>query len=161
MRMSFPSALAVGIEGVDEVMEVELSEPAASDDLAEQLNEHAPPGLTICRAQMLAQDAARPRITRVVHEIPVPSERRPTLRAEARRLLAQPRHLIERSGRGEPVDIRADLEAVEVVGGVLRIVQRVSGAVTARPREVLAALDVADLLQKGYCLRRTTVEIAR
>ena len=36
-KMSFPSALAVGIEGLDEVMELELAEPQSAEELLSRL----------------------------------------------------------------------------------------------------------------------------
>jgi len=44
-RMTFPSALALGIEGVDEVLELELTESPPAEELLQRLTPHAPPGL--------------------------------------------------------------------------------------------------------------------
>ena len=44
-KMAFPSALAVGIAGRAEVMELELACPADPDEVATRLNSQAPPGL--------------------------------------------------------------------------------------------------------------------
>ena len=43
-RMTFPSALALGIEGVDEVLELELTESPPAEELLQRLTPHAPPG---------------------------------------------------------------------------------------------------------------------
>ena len=42
-KMMFPSALAVGIEGLDEVLEIELPEEHEPERLAELFRRHAPP----------------------------------------------------------------------------------------------------------------------
>ena len=44
-RMSYASALAVGIEGLEEVLQLELSEEMALDTLLERLQEQSPDGL--------------------------------------------------------------------------------------------------------------------
>ena len=44
-RMTFPAALALGVTGLDEVMEFELATPMTAAALRELLREHAPPGL--------------------------------------------------------------------------------------------------------------------
>jgi hypothetical protein len=41
-RMTFPSALALGVEGLDEVMEFELAEPLGAEELAQRLADQAP-----------------------------------------------------------------------------------------------------------------------
>src|SRR5687768_4212376 len=46
-RMTFPSALALGIAAHDEVMELELAEPADAADLAARFTALAPPGLVV------------------------------------------------------------------------------------------------------------------
>ena len=66
---------------------------------------------------------------------------------------------VQRSGRAAPVDIRQSLEELELRKGTLRIRLRTDGRVTARPREVLAALGLEDLELEGVHLTRTEVEI--
>src|SRR5687768_9350816 len=54
-RMSFPSALAVGIAGADEVMELELSQERTAEELLAVLTPHLPPGLAINSLEVMAQ----------------------------------------------------------------------------------------------------------
>src|SRR3989304_638137 len=44
-RMTFPLPLAVGIEGREEVMEVELAEPLGAEEVFSRLKAQAPAGL--------------------------------------------------------------------------------------------------------------------
>ena len=46
-RIGFPSALALGVEGLDEVVEIELAEELTPDELLERLHQDDQPGLTI------------------------------------------------------------------------------------------------------------------
>src|SRR5687768_18374101 len=46
-RMSFPLALAVGVSGRDEVMELELCEERTAEELRSALTPHLPPGLAL------------------------------------------------------------------------------------------------------------------
>jgi radical SAM-linked protein len=159
-RLSFPSALALGIEGTDEVMDVELTHPVNTDSLGEQLNRLAPAGLTINSAHRLEAHAPKAHVARVVYEIPVPEQRLAALQDSVGRLLAKPQHLMERPGRTEPIDCLAGLEELKLDGGVLRLVLRATGAASANPRLILQALGSADLEQLGSWLTRTTVELA-
>lgn len=54
-RISFPSALALGVEGTDEVIEVELAEVTTADDLRTRLVDDDQPGLQIGSVQLVAQ----------------------------------------------------------------------------------------------------------
>ena len=44
-RMNFPSALALGIAGHDELLELELAEPLSADELRGRLVGQLPPGM--------------------------------------------------------------------------------------------------------------------
>lgn len=159
-RLSFPSALAVGIEGTDEVMEVELTRPVVTESLPRELNLHAPPGLTVSRIDVVDGDTARAQVKLVTYEIPVPAERQTMLRETIERLLQAPQWHVTRSGRTRPIDVRATLEGLELVDGTLRIRQRMTPAAAARPREILDALGLSDLERNGYWLTRSKVELA-
>src|SRR5215475_3422672 len=46
-RIHFPSALAVGIAGLDELLEVDFAEPVAAEAVREAIVAQAPPGMMI------------------------------------------------------------------------------------------------------------------
>ena len=73
-KMNFPSALPMGIEGSDEVMELELTHRATSS-LSELLNRHAPPGLTILHAEPREPSAPKAQPSRFEYELDIPDER--------------------------------------------------------------------------------------
>ena len=60
-RMSFPSALALGIEGLDEVMELQLAEPCTAEELLERLESHEIPGLSFRSVEVLSPQSPKPR----------------------------------------------------------------------------------------------------
>jgi radical SAM-linked protein len=159
-RLAFPSALGLGIAGWDEVCEAELTEHVPSDELHERLGRHAPPGLTITSAKEVAEQAEAAFARAVEYELPIPAERRAGVQAALERLLAQPEHWITREDqRGRCVDLRADILHLELAEGVLHIRLRVKRTATARPREVLAALEIMDLERAPGPLARTKVEL--
>lgn len=53
-RLSFPSALALGVEGLDEVVEIELAQSIAADELRQRLVDDGQPGLTIGKVILMA-----------------------------------------------------------------------------------------------------------
>ncbi len=158
-RISFPSALALGIEGRDEVMELELAEPASADELLRQLAAHALPGLEFHRVEILVPGAKKARLRSVVYEATIPAERRADLAERVRCVWESSSCLVQR-GEGEPaVDVRHFLELLTFQDGVLRMRLRVSPQRSAGPRDVLAALALGDLEQQGWFLVRSEVEL--
>ncbi len=59
-RMTFPLALAVGIEGLDEVMELELAEVCTAEEVVGRLAPHAPRGVAVRRAEVLRFAKTKP-----------------------------------------------------------------------------------------------------
>lgn len=159
-RMTFPLALAVGIEGIDEVMELDLAESYAAEELLERLASHAPPGLTIKSVELLPPGGKKARVRRVTYQVPIPPARREGLPERIARLLEAPSVRVARPRRAEPLDLRPLLEELRLQQGILAMRLRTPQEGNAGPREVLGALGLADLeSQEGVHLTRTAVEI--
>jgi hypothetical protein len=89
-RVNFPSALAVGIGGVDEVMELELCEERDPADLAAALERSAPPGLSIVNIEPMGDGTRFSQPSAAAYEMPLPPELATVVKAriEARRAAA-------------------------------------------------------------------------
>lgn len=164
-KMSYPSALAVGTEGNDEVMELELTPtvtegPLDTDALTELLNRHAPLGLTVVQTEQRPEGCPKACVRYVEYELPVPGERLTSVQNAIDQLLSRSSVLIQRPGRNEPIDVRSGLETLQLDVGMLRFAQSTSPTVSARPRELLELLGLADVEAQGCWLRRTKVELA-
>jgi radical SAM-linked protein len=158
-RMSFPSALGLGIAGLDEVMEFELAEYIPAEPLRQRLAAQSPAGLAITDLQILAPQQRKAQIRRTEYQLPIPESRRANLAEQVQQLQAEPAHWITRDQRQEPFDLKVLLESLDYREGVLTFHLHADGQVGVRPREVLAALGVADLEQTGFGLTRTAVEL--
>lgn len=158
-RMNFPSALALGIEGADEIMELELEEPRPADALLADLRTHAPPGMQFRSAELLPPGAPKAAVCRACFAMPIPPERRESLKQRIDQFLAERSHCVVRPDRDRSVDIRPLVESLGLVDGQLRMSLQVRPGGSARPREVLEALHVADVEQNGCYLTRTAVEL--
>jgi radical SAM-linked protein len=158
-RMTFPSALSLGIRGLDEVMEVELAEVMDMDQLVLRLRQQAPAGLVIREARQLHSGESKAQVARFIYECPVPARQRQEVESKIAQLMAADHYPITREQRAQPIDLRATVEHLQLAGDVLtmRLAARSAGA--ARPREVLAALGLSDLESHGACLTRTCVEL--
>jgi radical SAM-linked protein len=174
-RMVFPSALAMGVIGADEVLEVELAEPRAAEEISSSLRARLPDGLTITSLDALSEDAPRSRVTRVMFEVSVPDERQAEVAERLRsRLAALGSPLAPQAeGGNSPLAPQAEkganaaardplafVEQIELIAGQLRFTARVTPQGTTRPRELLTWLGLADLDEQGLYLTRTRVELA-
>jgi radical SAM-linked protein len=158
-RMMFPSALAIGVAALDEVMEVELCEELAAETVLGALRRHTPAGLEFHSAEILPPGTRKARVGRVRLEIPVPDERHAALRERMALLLSETTHLSDRGVDRSPIDLRSYIEHLSLDAGVLRLDLRVAQEGAARPREVLSALGLDDLEQLGFYFTRTAVEL--
>jgi radical SAM-linked protein len=158
-RMNFPSALAVGIEAVDEVLELELTESCDPGELSRRLSPHAPPGLTLNSVEVLPEGARKARLRSLSYEVPIPERNREGLAEKIDRLMAAADCPVQRPNRRTPVELRPLLEELSLREGVLRMRLRVGTGGTAGPRDVLSALGLSDLELQGVHLKRTAVEI--
>jgi radical SAM-linked protein len=158
--MNFPSALAVGIAGLDEMVEIELSLAWSAEELQTALAPHLPPGLVIRHVEVMPEGSRKAQATGVDFETPLPAERLTSAAERIVWLLAQASYPIQREGRATPLDLRPLIEQLTLSDGVLRMRLRVDRQGSARPREVLAALGLDDLEHCGCALTRTRVELA-
>ncbi len=159
-RMNFPSALAVGIAGLDEMIEIDLTEDWSAEKLVAALAERAPPGLIVKGAEVMREGSKKAQATQVTFAIDVPPDR---CRVAAERIvafLASASHPIQREGRATELDLRPLVDELSLSGDRLQMRLRVDREGSARPRELLAALGLEDLELHGYELARTAVEIA-
>lgn len=150
-RMVFASPLTMGVIGADEPLDVELVESRSADDIRQALVDKLPQGMSINTVELLPPDAPKPRAVRVCFELSVPVERQT---AVAERLS----HRTD----GQTADgCRAEfLDEIGLAEDKLRFTARVTPEGTARPRDLVAWLGLADLEEQGFHLTRSTVELA-
>ena len=159
-RMTFPSALAVGIEGIHELMELELAESSTAEEVLDRLTPHAPPGLTLKSVEVLPPGTPKARVRSVSYQVPIPPRCRDGLAEKIDRLMAASSCPIERPNRSTPIDLRRLLEHLTLHEGVLSMRLRIGSRGSAGPRDVLRALGLNDLELQGIHLTRSAVEIS-
>ncbi len=158
-RMNFPLALAVGIVGRREVMELELNTAPPADELLARLQPQAPPGLRIETLEVLPPGSRKARAVSASCQIAVPLSRLPGLEERIQRLLSASTLLVRRPNRSAPIDLRASLLGLALGEGGLEMRLKTDPGGSAGPRDVLAALGLEDLEHEGTALTRTDVEI--
>ncbi len=159
-RMSFPSALALGIEGLDEVMELELAEPHTAEELFAALAPRAVPGLSFHGVDILPPGARKARLQSTTYQIPIPAERRLETAQRIARLLAEASPPLCCTRGGRPLPLRPAVAELTLQEGTLRMRLAARREASPGPRDVLAGLGLEDLERAGCWLTRTQVELA-
>ena len=133
-RMTFPLALAVGIEGVDEVMEVELAESYTAEELLRRLSPQAPPGLVFRAVEVLPEGSRKAQVRSASYEAPIPAAV-PGRPGRADRASAGRRRRGRSSARtgDAPIDLRPLLLELALGEGVLAMRLRVDSRRQRRP----------------------------
>ena len=162
-RMSFPSALAVGIEGCDEVMELELAENWTPQALSLKLADFATPGIAFGSIEVCPRGAKKAQVRSLAYEIPIDSRHHRELPECIRRLMDSAACVVLRAKDQKPMDVRPRLESLGFSDGILSMRILVSAEATPGPREVLAALELPPaegyVAQDGLYPKRKTVEL--
>src|SRR5262245_35500111 len=145
-RMNFPSALAVGIAGTDEMLEVDLAADYSADSLRSIIAPELPPGMALGEIEVLPAPDRKAQAKSVTFEVAIPTGRRESLARRLEEALQSESLPIEREGRKMPLDLRPLIGELSITAdGVLQMRPIVDREGSARPREVLEALGVADL----------------
>jgi radical SAM-linked protein len=162
-KVSFTLALALGIEGHHEVVEMELLEPMEPSEVLHRLAAVSPPGLDWLDAEAPGPGRAA-QAAAVRYALAVPTDRREDARAALTEFLARDRwpYTRHRPDRTVDMDLRPFLleATLEEPDGILRFRLKTSPGGSARPEEVIDALGLRDLLGQGAVLARTEVELA-
>jgi radical SAM-linked protein len=161
-KVVFTLALALGIEGRREVVELELAEPLEPADVLCRLRAQAPPGLEFLDAQAIEPGRAA-QAHAVQYALHLPAHRWEAARHALQTLLASERwpYTRHRPDRTVDIDQRPFLLSAELdLQGVLRFRLKTTPSGSVRPEEVVDALGLRDLLGEGAVLARTELELA-
>lgn len=156
--ISFPLALAVGVESLEEILEIELTESVEPGELGRRLNRELPGGLRFTRVEPVPP-GARGRVTAVDYRFeldPAPGDLAERVKAVLGRERIPVRRL--RGGREREVDLRAWIREARAEGTDLWCRVAVSPDGTARPGEILQAFDVPEAAVRRVVKLRTHLE---
>jgi radical SAM-linked protein len=158
-RMVFAQSLGLGIVGLEEVLELEFTQPVDPDDVRRRLDLQMPPGLEILSVRRIAVSSSA-QVRRAGYRIRVPAERQAGLSDRIEGLLVSQESWIERT-RPTPrrLNIQPFLSELRLNEDQLEMLLWVTPNGAARPGEVLALLGLGDLAQSGVPLERHILEI--
>src|SRR5262249_48046674 len=158
-RIVFAQSLSLGTVGLEEVVEIELTEDLPPEDVLSRLAAESPPGLDLLSIRRVAPNLTA-QVCRAVYRLAVPPERRGLLSQRCTELLALPECWVDRAKpQRRRVNMRPFLRDLRAGPGALEIDLTVTPTGTARTDEVLALLGVGDLLDAGAVVERAVLEL--
>ena len=147
VRMSFPTALALGFESVDEVLELEMkesAEPVDTDALLADLNRQTLEGLTFLSARLLNEGEKKASLASYTFQMTIPAEWQRQTAERVESLLAETSLLVAKTqgkAKGKQVDVRAAVLQMSLSeSGKLTVELQPQSGPEAGIKEVLAVL---------------------
>ncbi len=158
-RVVFALSLPLGVEALDEVVEIEFTRAVDENETLAALHAEAPVGLEFTRVSLVRMKAtALPR--RMVYRLELPPDRFETTSARCDELLGMEKVYVERlKPSPKRLNIRPYFRGMRVAEGHLLFDLWVTQTGTARADELMKLLDVADLVDSGSLITRTLVEL--
>ena len=167
-KISSPSALALGIAGEDEVLDLELdenAEPVETDRLLASLNGRSIEGLEFLSARLLGDREQKARMESGTFSVRIPEASRSRISEKIGRLMNSESAVVEKSN-GKKVDVRPAIvsldffpETGELRTEILANKQAHNGPEVGF-RDLLATLDLEKELFRSLFPRRTKVRLA-
>lgn len=156
--MAFPTALGLGIESVDEVLEFELTSWTAPKQIEKLLGEQLPEGMGIASAEAFDRKQ-RCYVNYVEYEASCAGQSE-GVAERIRAFLALKECPVERvSDKGsKTVEIRQYVMALDVDADKLYLRIRITDQGTAKPEEVLRSIGIR--IDEASRLRKTYTELA-
>jgi radical SAM-linked protein len=162
-RISSPLSLALGIVGLDELIEVELTELLPLEQIRERIEGEPIDGLVVASVTRPAPKD-KGRVVAVEYACPLPADAQvETIRVRKEELLAASELPVVRRLPNKPertIDVRPYLLSVDVDQRGVRFRLAVTPQGGARTEEVLNLLGLGEILHHGAVLARTRVELA-
>lgn len=174
-KMSFPLALGLGIDGLNEVMELELASVYALDELLQRMNEQAPDGLEFLSVETppsrVRGGHAKGQVSKTKYAIRLPESQVAATELAVERFVGADEWLVQRAkkqkkrrGRRKEetktVDLRSGVENLWIDDGHLHMTILEVREAGVRPRDVLEAVGLADIEKEGAVLVRTDVMLS-
>lgn len=158
-RMSFPSALALGTESTDEVVEFELTENLSIGELAQRLRDDLQPGLKILKVTAIPDGSRKAQLKSTTYNLPIPESQIEALQTRIAAFLQTDTLEIVRKGKRLTFSVGAEIPHIAVENGQLVFQMTPGPQASLRPTDVIETLNLNHVTEDGQYLTRTRVEL--
>jgi radical SAM-linked protein len=157
-RMWFALSLALGIAGLNEVLEFEVAEPLSASEVERRLIAQCPPGLVIVSLRAIDVKASA-HVRRGWYRLTLPQPIA-DLSQRCQAFLQRGEFCVERvRPQRRRINIRPYVDELRCAEDHLAMALWITPNGAARPEEIIAALGLQELLDAGAVIERTDLEI--
>jgi radical SAM-linked protein len=161
-RIGFPSALALGVESLDEVVELELAEELIPQNLLDRLRADEQPGLVIHNVCQLPEGFGKAQLLRSDYVITtIEGISAVEINAAIEQLLAQDTVSVARNKKPLTVAVSSQITALSLADDGLRLSLAASEAATLKPTDVLDLLGFNNWIENGSLITRVAVALEK
>ncbi len=159
-RIGFPSALALGVESLDEVVEIDLAEELSAQALLERLEADQQPGLNIKSVTRLPEGMSKAQLNSSDYTFSVVDGTEDSeIESAIQTLLAKESVSVDRKKKTLTVNVAEQITQLRLNGDVIILQLAASQAASLRPGDVLDLLGFGDWIERGTLIRRISVEL--
>ncbi len=158
-RISFPSALALGVEALDELVELEIVGAFELSDIEQDIRRQLPAGMVLLSIESPRAEEGKAKVAGFTFRLPLPAAFRESVAEKIAAIMQQPEFEVKRekksivcSTRDPHFDIRLHQNSLE-----FKLPNLNQGSIKAS--ELLAELGIGHLLEEGLVLQRTKVHL--
>jgi radical SAM-linked protein len=161
-RIGFPSALALGVESLDEVVELDLAEEPTPEELLRTLADDEQPGLNIISVAKLPEGFGKAQLTQSDYVITVAEGYDvAAIQSAIDELMSQETVTVERKKKPLVVDPKVQISSLLPDGDHLLLSLAASDGASLKPTDVLDLLGFNDWIENGSLITRTRVHLQR
>lgn len=158
-RMQFPSALSLGVESHDEVLDLELSEQWAADRLLQRLQTDQQPGLSIHSVVQVDFADGKSQVAAMDYEVTLPDgfneDEAARVRTEIEKIRREETVSIQRKGKTVVAVVATQLPILDLLSEKLLARIVVGEGASLKIQDVLDLLGLSDWPERGATLVRT------
>jgi radical SAM-linked protein len=158
-KISFPSALALGIVALDEIVELDLVGPVDLEDARERIVAQLPSGMQMLNISQPPAGASKALVVAATYSVELAAADAATAREHLGRLQTAGKVTIQRDGKTLEAAFDDPRFQISCEGDVLRFTLPTNAQGSLRPSELLEALGIAHVLPDGAVLTRTNVHL--
>ncbi|MEM6470795.1 MAG: TIGR03936 family radical SAM-associated protein [Planctomycetota bacterium] len=172
-RIGFPSALALGTNGLNEVVELDLAESPTAVSLLEKLRRDEQPGLSIHSVQRMPEGFGKAKLARTVYCITFPDPDlaepgsdaadvdRDQLNGQIQTLLERETVSVQRKKKTLTANVSRQILGLTVADRSLELSLAASDSATLKPTDILDLIGCSDWISLGSQITRTAVVLDR
>lgn len=158
-RISFPSALALGIEALDEIVELEIVGEFELEKIEEDIRREMPAGMVLLELASPTYSLGKAKVLAATYRVEISETQRESLAEKIEATLAQPTLEIDRKGKLIVCETADPNFEIRIEGEFLIFSLPSMDQGSVRPSELLESLGLSELLESGATLQRTHVHL--